>query len=144
MDYLSSLGGNPNNMDTNTTLISKAMAITPDFFLCFTKYCVIVICISMALATILGVISVWKIGEAGVKPMMHLIWQGDALRMLTVIFLVSATTGLVVLGCIDGSHAATIFSGVAGYVLGSGTRSGSSAQGKEAIANTNAQQADDS
>ena len=96
------------------------MAITPEFFLSFIMYCVIAIGISMVCVTILGCISVRKVGDTAVKPMLQLILQGDALRMLTVIFIVGATTGLVVLDRIDGTHAATIFSGVAGYVLGSG------------------------
>jgi hypothetical protein len=98
------------------------MTITPEFFLAFTKYCVNGIAVSMAALTILGGISVRTVGVGAVKPMLQLIAQGDALRMMTVIFIVSATTGLVVLGRIDGTHAATIFSGVSGYVLGSGAR----------------------
>jgi len=97
--------------------------LTPElaqFFLTFMKYSLIVLGMAFVSLTILGTISVWKAGKDAITPALHLITQGDALRMLTVIFIVSATTGLVVLGKIEGPSAATIFSGIAGYVLGSG------------------------
>ena len=55
---------------------------------------------------------------------------------LTVIFIVSSATGLIVLGKIDGGHGATILSGVAGYVLGSGARAKLRASGKQSNANS--------
>jgi hypothetical protein len=91
-------------------------------FLVFTKYCVIVVAIVMTALTILGVFAIQRDGEQAIKPMLHLIVQGDALRMLTVIFIVSAASGLVILGKVDGQLGGTILSGVAGYVLGSGSR----------------------
>jgi hypothetical protein len=104
-----------------------AMEITPEFFLTFIKYAVIAIGLSLTAMTVLGAVVVRRVGEDAVRPVLHLVEQGDALRMLTVIFIVSAATGLVVLGKIDGGHGATILSGVAGYVLGSGARSRSGA-----------------
>jgi hypothetical protein len=94
------------------------------FVLSFMWYAVVVLAITMAAATILGTVAVWRVREGAVKPMLQLIAQGDALRMLTVIFLVCATCGLVILGPIKGDHAATILSGIGGYVLGSGRTSG--------------------
>ncbi|HZF14225.1 MAG TPA: hypothetical protein VFE33_35985 [Thermoanaerobaculia bacterium] len=103
---------------------AELVPVTPKFVLDFIYYCVISI-VTLAIAgTILGIVLVWKLGDAAVRPIFQLILvaQSDGLRMLTVIFLVSATTGLVILGRIDGNHAATILSGIAGYILGSGDK----------------------
>jgi hypothetical protein len=104
------------------TITMTPMTITPDLFLSFAKYCILGISVWIVLICMLGVISIRKVGDGAVRPMLQFFAQGDALRMLTVVFLVSATTLLVVLDRIEGEQAATIFSGVAGYVLGSGSR----------------------
>lgn len=100
----------------------QPVTIDTQFLLGFVRYCVIVIGIGFVCLTILGGIAVWKAGKEAITPALHLITQGDALRMLTVIFIVGATTLLVAVGKIEGASAATIFSGVAGYVLGSGAK----------------------
>lgn len=111
-----------------------SVVITTDFFLTFIKYCGIFGGVAVIALTILGTYTVKHVGVEAVKPVIHFIAQGDALRMLTVIFIVSSATGLIVLGKIDGGHGATILSGVAGYVLGSGARPKSGTNAKQANA----------
>ena len=106
------------------------MQVTFDF-LTFTKYCVYVVAITMIAVTILGIFAIKLAGKEAIKPMLELIAQGDALRMLTVIFIVSAAAGLVILDKLEGTAAATILSGVAGYVLGSGAKRPSVLQPKD-------------
>jgi hypothetical protein len=98
------------------------MEMTAEFFLSFIKYCLIGFAILMTALTIMGLVSVWRAGAEAIKPIAQLVDRGDLVRMLAVIFIVSAATGLVVIGKIDGNSCATILSGVAGYVLGSGAR----------------------
>ena len=106
------------------------MQITFDF-LTLIKYSVYVVAICMIAITILGIFAIKFAGKDAIKPMLELIAQGDALRMLTVIFIVSAAAGLVILDKLEGHAAATILSGVAGYVLGSGAKRPSASQTKD-------------
>lgn len=84
----------------------------------------------LAAATILGVVAIWKAGEKAIVPVGELIVRGDGLRMLTVILILGATSVLVLLGHTTGEAGITIFSGIAGYVLG-----GTSKKPPEAVAN---------
>lgn len=98
--------------------------VTPAFMRGVIYYALAALITMATLIAILVVVSAWKLGKDAERPISQLILtiQGDGLRMLTVVFLVTATTGLVMLGPIDGGHAATIFSGIAGYILGSSNR----------------------
>jgi len=94
------------------------MTITPEFFLKFIQYAVFGACVLFVCLTILGAISVWKAGKDALTPVLQLATQGDMLRMLTVVFIVSAATGLLVLDKVRGESVITVLSGIAGYVLG--------------------------
>lgn len=95
----------------------------PRFLLSFTEYAVYVVVAAMAAMTILGAVALFKAGGEAIKPVAELIIRGDGLRMLTVIFIIGASTLLVGIGLIKGESAVAIFSGVAGYVLGGAQKS---------------------
>jgi hypothetical protein len=99
----------------------EALQLTPElsnFFLAFIRDCLW----AATIVAVLGIVCVLKASKEAILVAVHLVTQGDALRMVTVAFIIAATTGLVVLGPIDGHSAVTIFSGIAGYVLGSGVK----------------------
>jgi hypothetical protein len=97
--------------------------MSSESFLTLAKYATIAVCTIIFIVAALEAYCVRKTGKEAITATLHFITQGDALRMMTVMFIICATSVLVVLGRFDGPSAATIFSGVAGYVLGTGMRS---------------------
>jgi len=100
------------------------------FLLRFAEYSGYVVAAALVAMTILGSIALFKVGGEAIKPVAELIIRGDGLRMLTVIFIIGATTLLAGISLIKGESAVAIFSGVAGYVLG-GARKGSPQSGRQ-------------
>jgi hypothetical protein len=96
--------------------------LAEDTVIALTKYLMISISVAIAAITLVSVVAVWCAGEAALAPILIVLRHGDALRMLTVGFIISAATLLGMLGVVDGAAAATIFSGIAGYVLGTSQR----------------------
>jgi len=103
------------------------MKIDASFVLQLALYMSMVIGAAIASMTILGAIALHKAGTEALIPVGELVVRGDGLRMLTVIMILGATTVLVILGFVSGEAGVTIFSGIAGYVLGGATKKGSEA-----------------
>ena len=80
--------------------------------------CIVFLCLAGFGMTI-AIIS----GKEAIKPLLDLVTSGDALRMFTILFIVSAATALAVMGKLEPASVATILSGIAGYVLGAGKSS---------------------
>ena len=102
---------------------TMSIPLSSESFLTLAKYAAIAVCTVIFIVAALEAYCVRRTGKEAITATLHFITQGDALRMMTVIFIICATSVLVVLGRFDGASAATIFSGVAGYVLGTGMRS---------------------
>jgi len=97
--------------------------MSSESFLTLAKYAAVALCTVIFIVAALEAYCVWKTGKEAITATLNFITQGDALRMMTVIVIICAASLLVVLGRFDGPSAATIFSGIAGYVLGTGMRS---------------------
>jgi hypothetical protein len=93
-------------------------AVDLKFLLSFVEYCTYVVVAAVLAMTVLGTVALFKAGGEAIKPVAELIIRGDGLRMLTVIFIIGATTLLASIGLIKGESAVAVFSGVAGFVLG--------------------------
>jgi hypothetical protein len=92
--------------------------IDAKLLLSLAEYAVIIVGITSASVTIIGVSALWRLGKDALEPAIHIFQEGGALRMLTVIVIVTAVMLLTALGKIEGTSAATILSGIVGYVLG--------------------------
>lgn len=98
------------------------MEITKDVIALFANFALIAFGIAFTSATVLGIFAIRHAGVESIKPVAELIIRGDALRMITVIFIILAVAALMTIDKIDGPVGATILSGISGYVLGSGMR----------------------
>ena len=79
------------------------------------------IMIGMMICLAVGWCATFLILRGKEEQMKRLFMDGNSIRMLTVIFVVSATTLLAIMGALSEAVCA-IFAGIVGYVLGSMTR----------------------
>ena len=82
-------------------------------------------------ATLLGWLVVFRVVQKKEETLGVLIAGGSFLQNLTVVGVVIATTCLGFVGVMRGELCATVFSGIAGYVLGSIKAKNSGAKGNE-------------
>src|SRR5262249_20860003 len=94
------------------------MKIDPPTILTLAQYAVIALGVFMFFATIVMVVSVRKTGKDAFAPMQTLCENGGGVEYLAVMVIVLSVTLLSLFGVIEGASVATIFSGIAGYVLG--------------------------
>jgi hypothetical protein len=78
----------------------------------------IIIAVSIAVAVV-GAVAFWKSAGGGQAITFSLMFkQANVLQMLTVILIIMGTCGLRLLDLISSEATVSIFSGIAGYVLG--------------------------
>jgi hypothetical protein len=92
-------------------------------------YVTIIIAVLAAGATIVGSIVFWRTQQGAADAFSLLLRRANALQMLTVILIILAAFALRILDLIGPEAVVTLFSGIAGYVLG-GT--GRAKQGQKA------------
>lgn len=97
-------------MNTNVVIAAPPTSFTAQEF----TYLSLIVVIGFFLCWV----TFWKYG--GIQQQAHLgSLGGNILQMLTVVVIVAATALLAICGVLQGDLAASLLSGIAGYVLGS-------------------------
>lgn len=95
------------------------------------KWIVVLVGIISISATIIGVIAFWRTTVGAAKKFSLLIQRGSIVRLTAIFAIIFATFILCVAGLLKPELAASIFSGIAGYVLGGAATAVASANGSE-------------
>ena len=76
-------------------------------------------------ATVIGIVAFWKTRSGAAKTFSMLIQRGSVIRLAAIFAIIFSTFILCVIGTLKPELAASIFSGIAGFVLGGASQGGS-------------------
>jgi hypothetical protein len=101
------------------------------------KWLVVIVGMAAIAATLIGAVAFWRTTKGAAKTFSLLIQRGSIIRLAAIFAIIFSTFVLCLAGILKPDLAASIFSGIAGYVLGGASTTNSSAKDSESEENSN-------